>query len=99
MRIVQFQSSCHHDLAGPELAEGLGLFKRLEKFSTDPRYFRDYVTHRGALPLLRFPSVANRAKEPLNLAVMEMAYNCPLLNEVEIGVFATLSPARCVLTF
>ena len=92
MRVVQFQSSCYHDLAGPEMAEGLGHFKRLEKFSTDPRYFRDYVTHRNSLSFLS--NINSRGKEPLNLAVIELAKSCPFVNEVEIGVFSTLSPAR-----
>lgn len=94
LRVIQLQSTCHHDLAGPELAEGLRYLKHLEKFSVDPRYFRDYLTPRGALQRHRPPELAFRVDDPLNLAVTELSNSCHFLNEIEIGVFSTLSQAR-----
>ncbi len=76
LRVIQFQSENFHDPAGPELAEGLGLLKNLEKFSIEPRYFTDY----------RKPKPTDSVNS-LSLMVIQLCENCSLLNEIEIGIY------------
>lgn len=92
LRVIQLQSNTCHNLAGAELAEGLMVLKRLEKFSVDPRYFRDYVNRwTGAIKI--DPSQQYSVHSPLSLVMVQLSEKTTL-KEVEIGVFTTLSQSR-----
>ncbi len=90
LRVIQLQSNTCINLAGSELAEGLMILKRLEKFSIDPRYFRDYINRWTAGAVKIDPSQQYSVHSPLSLVMVQLSEKTTL-KEVEIGVFTTLS--------